>query len=268
MKFTTNMTAYKQFTTTTYNKRNLSIIDSKLTAKPEKMLLNATEYLEILNTIVVARNTSTQGANVSISALQYGLTWVHRTYTIVFPDEGSTLITTLENFFMIPLQFTVTAKQLVNYTLGSNSSDFQFPDDMITTVTGGSSSQRLAIQRWTGWTFIAAEATVFMFVLSWVVWMLRQTRTLHKSTGVAEIDTLISASTERCVKVKSPVRVWQRERPEGDVDILFGDLPERVTKKSTVKVGTLRRWRVMHGDSGDSRIMLEYEPVSVGTQTS
>lgn len=210
MKWKTLMTAYKQFATTADNRRNLSIINTRLTSKPQSMLLNATQFSDIIKAILVPSDTSTPASNTSIAALEYALTWVHRTYVGIFPDDAGTLITTLQNLFTIPVQITVTAKQLTNYTVESKGlehflGDFPLPDDMIATTTRGSSSQRLAIQNWPGWTFIAADAVALIFVLVCIVWMLEQANSLSRPTGVVETDTLVVASTTMAVKVDSPM---------------------------------------------------------------
>jgi hypothetical protein len=247
MKWTTMMSAYKQFTSTTYNRHNLSIINTKVVGAPQPMFLNATGYAEIFNAVMMPSSSSTSVSNTSIAALTYALTWVHRTYSGSFPDDTGTLITVLENFLTIPLQWTVTAVQRINYTaplLG----DFSMPNDMITTAVGGSSSQRLVIQGWTGWTFIAADTIVLLFVLGSIIWILRQQEPLPQSTGVAEIDTLELAEIIECSESEiGPVlsRLHHRGTSATERQIQLGDLAHKYVKISSFnRTKNLQHWRI------------------------
>jgi hypothetical protein len=202
MKWSTVMSLYRQFTTTTYDRQNLSMVNTQATSRPELLLASASDYTAILNQVIESNEHSTESDNLSINALIYALTWMHRTYDEVLPGDNS-LITNLYNFLMVPQLFMVTAVQLSNYTVSESGfqeqlGDFPLPDDMITTATGGWSNSRLVILPWTGYLFIAADVTLLLFVLGGIVWILLQPRPLHPSTGVDELDSLTFAETTCC----------------------------------------------------------------------
>ena len=200
----TVMSLYRQFTTTTYNAQNLSMVNTQPASDAELMFLNISDYTTILNEVLVPNENTSQSDNISINALTYALTWMHRTYDEVFPSDNNSLITNLYNFLVIPQLFMVTAVQLCNYTviedgLEAELGDFPMPDDMITTATGGRSTSRLVILPWTGYLFIAINVVVLLFILGGLVWILFQPRALPSSTGVDELDSLRLAEKTRYV---------------------------------------------------------------------
>lgn len=194
------MTAYKQFTTTSYDRQNSSIIDIQMTSKPQLMFLNASEYLAIANRVLVPTYESEVDKN-NINALNYFLTWAHRNYQYSFPDDRNSLITTLHNFLAVPLQFTVTAVQSSNYTAGQlGLGSFPMPNDMITVATSGRSSSRLFIKPWAGWLFISGNLALLAFIFGGIVFMLLQENKLPHSTGVDELDVVRSLESITCAR--------------------------------------------------------------------
>jgi hypothetical protein len=252
MKWTTMMSTYKQFTSTTYDRRNFTIVNAKPTGEPEHIHLNSTEYLNIAKKLMLPSVTSNRQANDSIAALTYALTWVHRTYSNTFQGESNTLTTALENFLTIPLQWTVTAFQFANYStpesLVSVLGDFVLPEDMITKASGGSSSQRLAIKNWTGWTFIAVDAAVLFFVLANIIWMLRPEETLPRTTGVAEIDTYNMSRRVQYVRMDKKTSFRQHYGngvPTIDLRTSLGSLACSTKNLSSFSLAKeIRHWRV------------------------
>jgi hypothetical protein len=233
------LSAYKQFATTTYSKKNLSILHTEAEGEPEQMMMNASDYSSILSAILVPKPASSAAVNASIAAVTYAMTWVHRVYGEIFTDEQNTLATVLENILAVPLQFGIAATQLANYTIADIPGaidvigSFPLPDDMATMAVGGSSSQRLSIQAWTGWAFIAADAIVLLVLLAGIFSILRQRMPLPDSTGLAEIDTLIEAGNIVCLQKETEVN--------------FGELPIIVgTEKFNNYSNALRPWRMKY----------------------
>ncbi|KAI9164058.1 hypothetical protein HJFPF1_05693 [Paramyrothecium foliicola] len=212
MKTQLLMSAYHQFTTTTYSRQNLSILHTEPEGDPKKVPLIASDYADIFDTLLVPKlvpslvTTDVAQANRSVSALTYALNWVHRVYGEIFTDEENTLATVLQNFLSIPIQFAVTAHQLANYTIGRDETlrlflgDFPLPEDMITTATGGVSTQRLVIKDWTGWTFIAVDGAVLMIVFLGIICILQHQIPLPTLTGLTELDILIEADKMMCME--------------------------------------------------------------------
>jgi hypothetical protein len=213
------MTVYKQFTTASYDRQNSSIIDVQMTSEPEPMFLNATEYLAIAKRVLIPRSSESEVDSTNINALNYFLTWAHRTYRYSFPDDRNTLVTTLHNFLAVPLQFTVTAIQFSNYTAGQlGLGSFPMPNDTITVATSGRSSSRLFIQPWAGWLFIAGNLALLVFVFGGILFMLLQETKLPQTTGVEELDFARSLEHIRCAKrsersARRPVAAATANRP-------------------------------------------------------
>lgn len=128
------MTAYKQFANTAYDGYNSSIIDVQPIGDPELMFLNASDYMTIFQKVLIPTNSSSQADNHSIDALLYSIAWLHRTYLGSLPYDQNSVLTNLQNFISIPIQFTVTAYEFVNYTTNLN---FSMPSDTMTTATNG-----------------------------------------------------------------------------------------------------------------------------------
>src|SRR5438128_2394920 len=103
MQWTTKMSAYKQFVTTTYDRTNGSILNIKVTSDPEPMYLNASHYRVLWNKLVVPSPTSLSSTTEisQLNSFVYALTWMHRTYAVSFPDERGVPITYLHNFLAI-----------------------------------------------------------------------------------------------------------------------------------------------------------------------
>ncbi|KAL2272190.1 hypothetical protein FJTKL_07434 [Diaporthe vaccinii] len=256
--WSTNLTAYKLFTTTSYDRQNSSIIDVQTTRKPELMFLNATEYIAIANRVLIPTSFESEVDKNNINALNYFLTWAHRTYRYSFPDDRNTLITTLHNFLAVPLQFTVTAVQFSNYTaeqLGLGS--FPMPNDTITVATSGRSSSRLFIQPWAGWLFIAGNIVLLAFIFGGILFMLFQETKLPHTTGVEELDVVRSLETIRCAKrpqrtarqpaAAAAVRPLSRAAEELNalpLDYIALHLTASPPLSSWARILYLRQWRV------------------------
>jgi hypothetical protein len=244
----TRLSAYKQFASTTYSKADLSILHHSIEGKAEPMPLNASDYRAIFSSILEPTAMTSQAGNASIIALTYAMTWVHRVYGEIFTDQQSTLTSTLQNFATVPLQWGIVAKQLANYTVinhpevADTLGPLDMPDDLATVAIGGKSTQRLAIQTWTGWVFIAADVIVLLLLLVGILCILRQPKPLPKSTGLAEIDTLIEAENITCVT--------------RDTQIQFRELPQFVETDSTKDANyteALRSWRMKYKGSPNER---------------
>lgn len=254
------MTAYKQFTTTSYDRQNSSIVDVQMTSNPQPVFLNATEYLAIANRVLIPTSFEGEVDKNNINALNYFLTWAHRTYRYSFPDDRNTLITTLHNFLAVPLQFTVTAVQFSNYTaeqLGLGS--FPMPNDTITIATSGRSSSRLFIQPWAGWLFIAGNLALLAFICGGIMFMLLQETKLPHTTGVEELDVIRSLENITCAK--NPQRAARQPAASAAARPLSGSAEElngvpldhialHLTRSeplsSWARILYLRQWRVFN----------------------
>lgn len=222
------------------------------------MFLNATEYIAIANRVLIPTPFESEVDKNNINALNYFLTWAHRTYRYSFPDDRNTLITTLHNFLAVPLQFTVTAMQFSNYTaeqLGLGS--FPMPNDTITVATSGRSSSRLFIQPWAGWLFIAGNIILLAFIFGGIVFMLLQETKLPHTTGVEELDVVRSLENIKCAKTPQGItrqpaasaaaEPLPREAEEPNVvtlDHIALHLPVSEALSSWARILYLRKWRV------------------------
>lgn len=236
-----------------------------MTSEPQRIFLNASEYLAITKRVLIPRSSESQVDSTNINALNYFLTWAHRTYRYSFPDDRNTLISTLHNFLAVPLQFTVTAVQFSNYTAGQlGLGSFPMPNDTITVATSGRSSSRLFIQPWAGWLFIAGNLALLVFVLGGILFMLLQETKLPQTTGVDELDFARSLEHIRCAK--TPERTTRRPAASATANRPPPQAPEELnvlpfdhlalhltTPKPTSSWGRilyLRQWRVFDTRNG------------------
>lgn len=195
MNATTRMTAYQQFTTTSYNRRNGSIVDVEIPegAVPVLITTNATDYKTIFRAILTPGPNATDADKFNINALVYGMAWSHRTYAVCFPDDKDAMTANLRNVLAVPFQHTTTAVMFGNYSLADarlpSLPGFALPDDMIKVATGGTSNSRLAIQPWTGWLFVAGDAFIHVVVFVGMMWIIfLRERGLPRSIGLGEIQ--------------------------------------------------------------------------------
>jgi hypothetical protein len=157
--------------------------------------------MKILKKVLIPEASAAAVDIHNINALAFALTWSHRNYGEVFPDDKSTLANLLHNFLAIPLQFTVTAVQWSNYSVVGKGLEvpsgmdavFSLPNEMITRATSGSMSQRLVIQNWAGGLFIAATFALLLLVLYGIGRVLRLREPLPITSGIGDIDIMSSA---------------------------------------------------------------------------
>ena len=188
------MTAYKQYATTAYKRKDFSIVNVHPTSELQIQPLDVSDFTATWNKIFIPSNSSSPDDITMINALTFSLSWLLRLYDDVFPDDTNTPLTHLQNFLAIPLQFMVTCTQFANYTLPAGIRGvFVLPEDMQTTAMSGESTQRFAGQVWTVWVFIASAALVTAAVGGVFLWMVLQREPLPNSSGVHEMDIVMRA---------------------------------------------------------------------------
>jgi hypothetical protein len=196
MKWSTVMSVYQQFTTTTYNMENLAIVNTQVTSDPELLFLNASDYAAILNRVLVPNQDSTLSDNSNVNSLIYSLTWMQRTYNV---GDDRSLMNYLYNFLVVPQAFIATALQLINaFPFPLALDDFPMLNDTITIATGSWSKSRLVILPWTGYLFIAMDVVVLLFILGGIIWILLQSHPQPSLTGIGELDNLRYAENVYC----------------------------------------------------------------------
>lgn len=222
---TTLLTAYKQFTSTSYNRRNGSIVDIHVPegSTPELVYTNATDYKTVFNAILVPEPTATINDLSNINSLINAMTWSHRTWAKSFPDDKDTTTSILRNVLAVPFQHTVTATLFGNYTLaerGLNSTssyNFTLPDEMLTTATGGIASSKLTILAWTGWLFIAGNLAIHALVGAGMLWVLCREERLPSAVGLGDLEVARAAARTAvfAVEPKWPLPLWFIKTPAG-----------------------------------------------------
>ena len=194
MSSTTRMKAFKQLTSTSYNRRNGSIVDVHVPpgAVPVPISINATDYKTVFRTILNPGPIANVRDNSSINALIGAMTWAHRTYVKSFPDDKDSTTSYLRNVLAVPLQHTITAAIFGNYSASERGytgiTQFVLPQEMITTATGGTARSRFAIQWWTGLLFAVGNAVVHLAVLVGLLWVLLRKGSLPGTVGLGDIQ--------------------------------------------------------------------------------
>ncbi|OIW32040.1 hypothetical protein CONLIGDRAFT_678472 [Coniochaeta ligniaria NRRL 30616] len=265
MSSTTRMTAFKQLTTTSYNRRNGSIVDIEIPqgAVPVPINTSASDYKTVFRAILTPGPNATLSDKSNINALIYAMTWSHRTYVKSFPDDKDSTTSNLRNVLAVPFQHTMTATIFGNYTASEHGlkavTQFILPDEMITTATGGTSRSRLAILRWTGWLFVAGDATVHLVVFAGLVWVVLREGRLPQTVGLGDIQ-VPRAAQQTFVLARKPrwrLPIWSMKTEpvlpdfhEGEV-LPFLEVAERPDvcdeKKNTWQLARmLRGVRLLH----------------------
>jgi hypothetical protein len=216
MKHSTNVSVYEQFTRTSYDRNNLSIIHVELTSERLKtqINLNETEYRKIFSKVLDAKTTNEEDIS-NMNALIHSITWTHRTYDTLFLDDEGILTTSLHNFIGVSLQFMVTAVQFINYTIPPSllgDQNFAMPEKMRTMAVGGKSIQKLSIQTWTGIVFIITEGLIIIATGLVILLVARKSFDLPRSSENTEVDMIMAI--DRIVgwiePKRAPWRVFRR----------------------------------------------------------
>ena len=269
MHSTTRLTAFRQQTTTSYNRRNGSIVDIEIPsgARPIPINTNASDFKTVFHAVLTPSPTANLADTSNINALIYAMTWSHRTYVKSFPDDKDFTTATLRNALAVPFQHTITAAIFGNYSASERGAtavaQFVLPDQMITTATGGTSGSRLAIQNWTGWLFVAGDVTVHLVVFGGLVWVLLRRGPLPQTIGLGDIQ-LPRAALRTVVMARKPGRwpPFRFMRPKPGLDglaeedrLLLTDFVERSDvadeRKSTLQLARMLRGLIVAQPVGD-----------------
>ncbi|KAK0610637.1 hypothetical protein B0T17DRAFT_621102 [Bombardia bombarda] len=198
----TRMSLYQQSSSTTYDRESQAIANITPIGSPIQTPLSAANYTQIFTKALVPSTTASQADTYNIDTFIYTSSWMHRTFLKSFPDDHNSTVTYLHNILAVPVQFAVVANIYANYTLADlDVKDFsiRFPlsENMLTVATGGQSSSRLRILPWAGYLFIAADVSVHVVVLGWIIWLLRgaDERVLKGRTGVVDLAAVREADT-------------------------------------------------------------------------
>jgi hypothetical protein len=151
----TNVTTYKQFTTTSYGRQNLSIIAASPIGNHEPLPINIDGFkatwallLGLNSSSLTQTNASTITDNeVMTDSFMYELGWYLRLYEDQFHDDKQSPLSILRNFITVPIQFYTTAMQAWNATtaaegLTSMDGGVAMPDEMHTTVSAAQGEWR------------------------------------------------------------------------------------------------------------------------------
>ncbi|VUC22589.1 unnamed protein product [Clonostachys rosea] len=210
IQYSTNVSVFEQYTRTTYNRNNFSIVNTELTSPvgESQITLKEDEYRRIFRKVLNA-NTTRRSDLSNMDALVHSITWLHRTYDNSFPDDQQSVLTSLHNFIGVSLQFMVTAVQFANYTVDArgDTETLALPDQMVTSAVSGRSMQKLTIQHWTGIIFIVTEGLIIVFTALAILLILWGVERLPDKSTTAEIDILRNTSDMRAVPQRL-VRRW------------------------------------------------------------
>lgn len=233
IQYSTNVSVFEQYTRTTYNRNNFSIVNTELTSPvgESQITLKEDEYRRIFRKVLNA-NTTRRSDLSNMDALVHSITWLHRTYDNSFPDDQQSVLTSLHNFIGVSLQFMVTAVQFANYTVnvgGGTDTTLALPDSMVTSAVSGRSMQKLSIQHWTGVIFIVTEGLIIVFTALAILLILWGVERLPDKSATAEIDILRNTNDMRAAPQRYIRRWgwWPFLRAGNEVEPGVPDLEER-----------------------------------------
>jgi hypothetical protein len=228
-----------------YDRKDLTIKLVESTSEEEMLQIFATDIWKMWDHTFIPPEDASPLDNQSINVTLSRLAWKYRTYTEFFPDHNVPL-EQLRNFLLVPLQFSVTAMQYVNYTMALPPADIHdFARELMTTATGGQSIQKFVSPLWTSWTFIASGCAVV--VLSGIAFakILSQDSPVPTSSGITEIDFASKLA-------EAGVQVVEEGRSEVEAPSETGRLRDlanvvqhrRQGERRKSGLNTLQRWRI------------------------
>ncbi|KAM7203006.1 hypothetical protein V8F20_004253 [Naviculisporaceae sp. PSN 640] len=261
----TRMSLFSQIATTSYDKKNQSIlnVETRDSDTPQPVHLSAEDYKEIIAHAMQTTPTSSVMDINNINALDYSVSWMHRTFRKSFQMDNTSTATYLHNFLATPVQFNFVAHIYANYTAAQRGFgglvDFSLPDDMIALARGGRSASRLAILPWAGWVFIAVDLAIHLGVFVGIVYVLLNGKVVREGEiGVEDLDAVRVANVTEVVLIPGGTRrrwltrmrhwilgkvvppkwlaKWTREK-EQDMDKLFNREGYKKGEESAMEEG-------------------------------
>jgi hypothetical protein len=205
------MSAYKQYSTTSYRRKDLHILDVTLTSEPQAVPLNESDYQLLWRRMLVPTDQANSLDRSMIDSVTFSLAWLQWLYDDEFPDDANTPMEHLENFLAIPLQFMVTAIQFANSTIQEQSGDpdgfgslqFPLPADMLTMAVGVRIMKRVKGQIWVVCLFTVTAVLAVLFIGALLVWMVFFQRYRPAAiTGVPDMD--IAEKFRCCIRSGGP----------------------------------------------------------------
>ena len=205
------MTAFKQFATTDYDKPDFSIVNVDPTSDPILQTLHAADFRAAWDAALVPKNSSTVAEVTMINSLTLSLTFLMRLYDDFFPDDTHTPKRFLQNFVSIPQQFMIVCVQFANYSGIFHHGEFAMPEELITTATTGTSTQRFVGQTWTVWLFISTSVLGLLGIGTLYIYSLVQPTPIPNSIGVGELDFISLLGSEQAEETELGLRADDRE---------------------------------------------------------
>jgi len=152
------MNTFKRYSTTAYNSQNLSITSVIALSEPERYVPEPEDYSTIFAKLLVLGPDSDANDTTMTEAFIFQTGWYLRLLQDEYRDDIYSALSYLRSFFMVPIQFTVTAWQFANATLTAEDpglSLYALPPDLEAIASPGRSIYR---------TVARYPATVYVFM--------------------------------------------------------------------------------------------------------
>jgi len=169
------LSAYTQRATTVYERTNLSIISFETVSSPQPITLDPDDFKATWAKLFNPGSNDTSDNAVMVNSVMFELGWYLRLYEDQFNGAGQVPLNLLQNFLMIPIQFSTTALQFSNATLQAilpGSGIFAMPSYLEATASGAQITPRFIGQFWTVCTFIAICSVLVLWagcILGWIL---------------------------------------------------------------------------------------------------
>jgi hypothetical protein len=189
----TTVATYKQFTTTSYYGKNLSIINVTPTSARETLPINVNAFKSMWAKLFNPGNDTSAVPNpFMVEAVQFELGFYLRLETDDFPNDQQSPLQILRNFITVPLQFSTAALLYANATINDG---FDIPDDMQATASAALGRYRWKARLWTVVTWIGVAGTLLLSSGGMILWILFQDPTEVNSTAFPFVDWVSHADS-------------------------------------------------------------------------
>jgi hypothetical protein len=181
----TNVTTYRQFTTASYDRQNLSIITVASIGNQEPLPINIDGFKATWALLLGVNNqTSSNASTISDDELMrdsfmFELGWYLRLYEDQYHEDHQSPLSILRNFITVPIQFYTTALNFWNATraaegFNSTNGGVAMPDDMHTTVSAAHGEWRWKAPLWSVILWIAVAMILILSSGGILFWILFQ----------------------------------------------------------------------------------------------
>lgn len=184
------MSVFKRTATVAYDGGNFSIlsVESISSATPEEIL--ADDFRSAYATVLGSSGSNSTRDAEPTDVLLYDFEWALLLFQGDFPTDKQSPETILQGFLVVPIQFSTTLWQYVNYTINPEfPEEFALPYDLETTASGAQSTYRALAAPWTVFLFMSITGVSVFWATLLVLYSVLANSVVPNTSSFAEIDS-------------------------------------------------------------------------------